>query len=195
MMTVLLQMSSNHGNKYTSVLDAALVTVGAVVSALGTKFAKYTEAFMPFLISALRPQEDSELCTTATMLVGDMVSAFKKDMAPQANDIMSILMENLASSSLHRDVKPSIISTFARMAENLGDQFEPFLPHTMQVLQQAGQMQIDDVRFLSWFLNDGRAEPGIEHSVRSCRLHPRTSREHTRSLYRHRPRLLTRQQE
>jgi len=58
---------------------------------------------------------------------------------------MEVLLNNLQSSVLHRNVKPPILSCFGDIALAIGGSFEPFLVTAISVLQQAGAMRADAV--------------------------------------------------
>jgi len=52
-----------------------------------------------------------------------------------------VLLENLQSDVLNRNVKITILSTFGDIALAIGPAFEPYLATTMDVLRQAGTVQ------------------------------------------------------
>jgi len=58
---------------------------------------------------------------------------------------MSVLLENLQSEVLNRNVKISVLSCFGDIALAVGPGFEPFLDTTMGVLRQAGMVQPNPV--------------------------------------------------
>jgi len=55
-----------------------------------------------------------------------------------ANAFMSVLLENLQSEVLNRNVKIPILACFGDIALAIGVQFQPYLDATMNVLRQAG---------------------------------------------------------
>jgi importin subunit beta-1 len=57
---------------------------------------------------------------------------------------MTLLLQDLQSSVLHRDVKPHILSAFGDIALSIGGKFENYLAITMTVLQQASQMKAEE---------------------------------------------------
>jgi hypothetical protein len=61
---------------------------------------------------------------------------------------MTILVENLQSEVLNRNVKISILSCFGDIGLAIGPAFEPYLNTTMSVLSQAGQVEPNPVSHL-----------------------------------------------
>ncbi|EIM24156.1 ARM repeat-containing protein [Wallemia mellicola] len=141
-MTILLSLISSSG-KHSTVLEDAFLAIGAITTALEVDFLPYLEAFMPFLYQALKSHEEYQLCSISVGLIGDICRALGEQSTAYCNNFMNVLLENLAASQLHRSVKPPILSAFGDIGLAIGGQFEPYLPVTMQVLQQAGSMMPD----------------------------------------------------
>ncbi|KAF9449073.1 ARM repeat-containing protein [Macrolepiota fuliginosa MF-IS2] len=139
-MSINLGLLQNAGKTSTIVEDTFMV-VGALASALDTAFAPYIEAFLPFLYPALKSHEDTQLCTTAVGLIGDFSRALGEQSATYATGFMTVLLENLQSDVLNRNVKVSILACFGDIALAIGPAFEPFFETTMSVLRQAGQVE------------------------------------------------------
>jgi importin subunit beta-1 len=59
---------------------------------------------------------------------------------------MSVLLENLQSDVLNRNVKISILSCFGDIALAIGPAFEPYMEGTVAVLRQAGAVMYNPVR-------------------------------------------------
>jgi importin subunit beta-1 len=114
--------------------------------ALETNFSPYIQAFMPHLYPALKAHEDTQLCTVAVGIIGDIARALGPHAAQYANQFMTVLLENLQSEVLNRNVKITILSGFGDIAIAIGPSFEPFLDTTMSVLRQAGALQPNPVR-------------------------------------------------
>ena len=117
-------------------------------SALESAFAPYIQPFLPYLYTALKAHEDAQLCTVAVGLIGDISRALGAQSAPYANSFMTVLLENLQSDLVGRNVKITILSTFGDIALAIGPAFEPYLATTMNVLQQAGAVEPNPVRAL-----------------------------------------------
>ncbi|KAJ7712485.1 armadillo-type protein [Mycena metata] len=139
-MMLVLQLIQSAG-KTSTVLEDAFLVVGALAAALERNFLPYIQAFLPFLYPALKAHEDTQLCTVAVGIIGDIARALGPDSAQYANQFMTVLLENLQSEVLNRNVKISILSGFGDIAIAIGPSFEPFLDTTMSVLRQAGALQ------------------------------------------------------
>ncbi|KAG6911089.1 hypothetical protein DXG01_004604 [Tephrocybe rancida] len=139
-MTLILQLIQAAG-KTSTVLEDAFLVVGSLASALESNFAPYISAFLPFLYPALKSHEDTQLCTVAVGIIGDISRALGEQSAPYAESFMTVLLENLQSDVLNRNVKISILSCFGDIALAIGPSFELFLATTMGVLKQAGAVE------------------------------------------------------
>ncbi|RDB23601.1 Importin subunit beta-1 [Hypsizygus marmoreus] len=139
-MTLILQLIQAAG-KTSTVLEDAFLVVGSLASALEANFAPYIQAFLPFLYPALKAHEDTQLCTVAVGIIGDISRALGEQSAQYANPFMTVLFENLQSDVLNRNVKISILSCFGDIALAIGPAFEPYLGDTMAVLRQAGAVE------------------------------------------------------
>ncbi|KAG5653924.1 hypothetical protein H0H81_009281 [Sphagnurus paluster] len=139
-MTLILQLIQAAG-KTSTVLEDAFLVVGSLASALEANFAPYIQAFLPFLYPALKAHEDTQLCTVAVGIIGDISRALGDQSAQYANPFMTVLFENLQSEVLNRNVKISILSCFGDIALAIGPEFEPYLDTTMGVLRQAGGVE------------------------------------------------------
>jgi len=118
--------------------------------ALESNFSPYIPPFLPFLYTALKSHEDAQLCTVAVGLIGDISRALGEQSAQYASSFMTVLLENLQSDILNRNVKITILSTFGDIALAIGPAFEPYLATTMNVLQQAGAVEPNPVCECSW---------------------------------------------
>ena len=138
-MTLILQLIQAAGKTSTMLEDAFLV-VGTLAAALEAGFAPYIPAFLPSLYPALKAHEDTQLCTVAVGIIGDISRALGESSAQYAADFMTVLLENLRSDVLNRNVKITILSCFGDIALAIGPAFEPYLQTTMDVLGQASQL-------------------------------------------------------
>ncbi|KAI5118628.1 hypothetical protein M0805_006995 [Coniferiporia weirii] len=137
-MTVLLGLIQSI--KTSTVLEDAFLVVGTMAAALEVKFSPYIQAFLPFLYPALKSHEDTQLCTVAVGVIGDIARALGEQSAQYAGAFMQVLLESLSSEALNRNVKIPILSCFGDIALAIGPGFEPYLDHTMNVLRQAGSI-------------------------------------------------------
>lgn len=139
-MTLVLQLIQVAG-KTSTVLEDAFLVVGAMASALEEKFAPYIEVFLPLLYPALKAHEDAQLCTVAIGVIGDLSRALGDKTTLYSDAFMRVLLENLQSDVLNRNVKIHILSCFGDIALAIGSAFGPYLNTTMDVLHQAGSVQ------------------------------------------------------
>ncbi|KAF9265156.1 ARM repeat-containing protein [Marasmius fiardii PR-910] len=139
-MTLVLQLIQTAG-KTSTVLEDGFLLVGSLASALETNFAPYISAFLPFLYPALKAHEDTQLCTVAVGIIGDISRALGEQSYQYANPFMTVLLENLQSEILNRNVKIVVLSCFGDIALAIGPGFEPYLETTMTVLRQAGAVE------------------------------------------------------
>jgi len=93
------------------------------------------------LYPALKAHEDTQLCTVAVGIIEDVSRALGEQSAQYAGPFMTVLLENLQSEVLNRNVKISILSCFGDIALAIGPSFEPYLDTAMTVLRQAGQVE------------------------------------------------------
>jgi hypothetical protein len=128
------------------------LTQTAFSQAIEQAFAPYIQAFLPFLHPALKAYEDTQLCTVAVGIIGDICRALGDQTAQYASAFVTVLLENLSSDVLNRNVKISIISCFGDIALAIGAQFEPYLETVMGVLQQAAMIQPNPVSCHHYYL-------------------------------------------
>lgn len=81
----------------------------------------------------------------AVGIIGDISRALGEQSAQYSSAFMSVLLENLQSEVLNRNVKIAILSCFGDIALAIGPAFEPYLDTTMGVLRQAGAVQPNPV--------------------------------------------------
>lgn len=135
-MTVLLGLIQSV--KTSTVLEDAFLVVGTMASALETKFSPHIQAFLPYLYPALKSVEDTQLCTVAVGVIGDICRALGEQSVQYAGAFVGVLFESVQSEALNRNVKIPILSCFGDIALAIGPSFEPYLDHTISILQQAG---------------------------------------------------------
>ncbi|KAK9764087.1 karyopherin Kap95 [Basidiobolus ranarum] len=127
----------NSPNKHSTVLEDVFLCVGSLITALEGEFGRYLESFSPFLYSALQNHEEHQLCSIAVGLIGDICRGLGDQILPYCDSFMTLLVQNLQSPVLHRNVKPAILSCFGDIALAVGGQYEAYLSISMSMLQQA----------------------------------------------------------
>ncbi len=97
-MTALLQMfQSSVNNKTGGVQEDALMAVSTLVEVLGDGFAKYMEAFKPFLLIGLKNVAEYQVCHAAVGLVGDICRALNTAILPFCDEVR----ESSGSACVH----------------------------------------------------------------------------------------------
>ena len=77
------------------------------------------------------------MCQVSVGVLGDVCRAVEARIAPHCDAIMRVLLTNLQSNDVQRNIKPQILSAFGDIAIAVGDAFEAYLPHVLQMLQSA----------------------------------------------------------
>lgn len=142
-MTALLTMFSTTAGKSGGVQEDALMAVSTLVDLLGEKFIKYMDAFKPFLYMGLKNHLEYAVCCAAVGLTGDICRVLKGKILPYCDEIMHLLLENLSIPTVHRSVKPQILSVFGDMALGIGPEFKKYLMIVLQMLSEASQLNVD----------------------------------------------------
>ncbi|XP_054282000.1 importin subunit beta-1-like isoform X2 [Macrosteles quadrilineatus] len=156
-MTALLQMFNSNTCKSGGVQEDAIMAVSTLVEVLGEGFLKYMDAFKPFLCLGLKNHAEYQVCNSAVGLTGDICRALKNKALPYCDEIMTLLLENLGDNTVHRSVKPQILSVFGDIALSIGHEFKKYLDVVLQTLVQASQAQVDRTDFdMLEYLNELR---------------------------------------
>lgn len=155
-MTALLQMFTSSG-KTGTIQEDALMTVSTLAEVMGEAFLKYIEAFKPFLIVGLKNISEHQVCLAAVGVIGDICRSIGKQVLPHCDELMYLLLEDLANESVHRSVKPHILSVFGDVALAIGTDFTKYLDVILKTLHQASQAHVDKTDFdLIDYLNELR---------------------------------------
>jgi len=123
--------------KSSSAQQEALSAIAALADAVELDFEKYMSALQPYLLVALRQFEAYGVCNVAVGLVGDVSRALEAKIEPFTKDIMEALVESLKDPTLHRSVKPCVLSCFGEIATAINFGYEPYLQLSMMLLMQA----------------------------------------------------------
>jgi importin subunit beta-1 len=140
MMQAFLQV---FGAKNSTVHEEALMAVGAIANATEAEFDKYMPHFRPFLSLGLSNYEEHQVCQVAVGVVGDICRSLEGRLLPYCDEILGLLLKNLQSPKLNRNVKPPILSCFGDIALAIGGNFEKYMDVTMSMLQQASATEVD----------------------------------------------------
>lgn len=93
-MQVLLQILSTVNGK-SSVPESVFGAISSLANAMEEDFAKYMDAFSPFLYNALANQEEPSLCSMAIGLVSDITRSLGERSQPYCDNFMNYLLSNL----------------------------------------------------------------------------------------------------
>ncbi|XP_065355552.1 importin subunit beta [Calliphora vicina] len=142
-MNALLTMFNSCSGKSGGVQEDAFLAVSTLVELLGLKFVKYMDAFKPFLYMGLKNHQEYQVCCAAVGLTGDISRALKQLIIPYCDEIMTLLLANLSEPTLHRSVKPAILSAFGDLALSIGGEFVKYLNVVLELLRAASQLEVD----------------------------------------------------
>ncbi|KAJ2953692.1 hypothetical protein O0L34_g1309 [Tuta absoluta] len=142
-MTALLTMFAGNAGKAGGVQEDALMATSTLVEVLGEGFLKYMDAFKRYLYMGLKNHQEYQVCIAAVGLTGDICRALKSKVLPYCDEIIVLLLENLGDPSIHRSVKPQILSVFGDIALSIGPDFAKYFDVVMQMLLQASNAQVD----------------------------------------------------
>lgn len=81
--------------------------------------------------------QEWQVCQVTVGVLGDVCRAVEDQIAPFCDGVMQILLTNLQSDDVQRTIKPQILSCFGDIAMAIGDRFEKYLPHVLNMLQSA----------------------------------------------------------
>lgn len=63
------------------------------------------------------------MCSVTVGVLGDICRAIEEQILPYCDRIMLLLVQNLQSPEVHRNIKPQILSAFGDVALAIGDKF------------------------------------------------------------------------
>lgn len=130
--------------KHSTVLEDSFLLVGTMAAAIEQDMQPYIGPFLEPLLNAIQSTEDSQLCTVAVGVIGDICRALGEHAQAYAQGFMTTLFNTLQSQTLNRQVKISVLSCFGDISLAIGAGFVPFLEPTMNVLKQAGDLAADE---------------------------------------------------
>eukprot|EP00803_Ostreobium_quekettii_P001410 evm.model.scf_992.7 EVM.evm.TU.scf_992.7 scf_992:41153-48250(-) len=126
----------------SAIHEEAMLAVGSLTFAVGRPFVKYMEKFYPFLEMGLRNHKEWQVCQSTVGTVSDVCRILEDQALPWCDSLMNLLSENLACNSVHRSIKPNILSAFSDIAMGLGEHFEKYLAGVAQILKSAMELSL-----------------------------------------------------
>ncbi|XP_022745914.1 importin subunit beta-1-like [Durio zibethinus] len=128
------------GCRSSTVHEEAMLAIGSLAYATGPQFEKYMPEFYKYLEMGLQNFEEYQVCAITVGVVGDICRALDGKILPYCDGIMGLLLKDLASSELHRSVKPPIFSCFGDIGLAIGEHFEKYVPYALPMMQGAAEI-------------------------------------------------------
>lgn len=142
------------GCRSSTVHEEAMLAIGALAYATGPQFEKYMPELYKYLEMGLQNFEEYQVCSITVGVVGDICRALDDKVLPYCDGIMSLLLRDLASTELHRSVKPPIFSCFGDIALAIEQHFEKYVTYALPMMQGAAeisaQMNTDDDEMMEY---------------------------------------------
>lgn len=144
-MTIFSDMISIHiyHHVHTNIIEDIFLLVSSLLTVTQTQFACHVDSFIRNLNRTLKQTESDRLSMITVTLIRDLCCIFGDTISFYAKELMQILLHNLKSETLDRQVKPVTLSCIGDVAHALGPQFKPFVEIVMIALKQAGNLQSD----------------------------------------------------
>ena len=89
------------------------------------------------MVQGLRNFQAYQVRIVAVGTVGDISRNIEGQIQPYCDDIMNALVEDLKDSTIHRSVKPPVLSCFGDIAMAIGGAYKPYLEFSVLMLMQA----------------------------------------------------------
>mmetsp|Transcript_18596 Transcript_18596/g.53763 ORF Transcript_18596/g.53763 Transcript_18596/m.53763 type:complete len:861 (-) Transcript_18596:182-2764(-) len=124
--------------------EECFTAISAISDLMEADFAKYMSALQPFLIQGLRNFQAYQLGIVVVCTVGDICRNLEGLIQPYCDDIMGALVDCLKDSSIHRSVKPPVLSCFGEIAMAIGGAYQPYMQLSMMLLMQASSTRVPD---------------------------------------------------
>ncbi|MFS7950473.1 putative armadillo-like helical, importin beta family [Helianthus anomalus] len=120
-----------------TVLEKAMLAIGALARATGPEFRKYMQEFYQHLETGLDNMEENKVCSASVEVASDICRALGYRVLPFCSDLVPVLFRNLCSRKLHRSAKPLIYSCFGDIALAIGIYFEEHVLWVMRMMRDA----------------------------------------------------------
>eukprot|EP01055_Gregarina_sp_Pseudo9_P003622 Gregarina_sp_Pseudo_9__3621@NODE_377_length_3007_cov_24_904987_g356_i0_p1_GENE_NODE_377_length_3007_cov_24_904987_g356_i0NODE_377_length_3007_cov_24_904987_g356_i0_p1_ORF_typecomplete_len892_score275_78HEAT_EZ/PF13513_6/1_4e02HEAT_EZ/PF13513_6/1_1e03HEAT_EZ/PF13513_6/3_8e07HEAT_EZ/PF13513_6/3_9e02HEAT_EZ/PF13513_6/3_5HEAT_EZ/PF13513_6/1_1e02CLASP_N/PF12348_8/6_5e03CLASP_N/PF12348_8/0_017CLASP_N/PF12348_8/6_8CLASP_N/PF12348_8/4e02CLASP_N/PF12348_8/6e02CLASP_N/PF12348_8/0_0049CLASP_N/PF12348_8/9_8 len=132
------------GGTWNPAAEEALLAINTLIMAIQQSFSRYMNVFDNILLVGLRSREDSELCSIAINIVGNLVSSLGDEIAPYIPRLVEELIKTLKLSSAPISLKPKAMSALADMATYVPKLFSPYLKEFLLFLGQAATTKINE---------------------------------------------------
>jgi len=119
------------------VVEEGLEALGALAQNIEGGFDPYLSKIGPFVIWALKRQDEASVCKAGTMCVGDLARALGTKITTYLPELVPMLLSNLEKGTVSTEVKIQSVSSLADLASNSGSAFLDFLPSVWTYIDQA----------------------------------------------------------
>jgi len=124
--------------------EEALMTIGAIVSAVGKGFEFFMPHFVEHMRTGLTCHEDVQVCLVTVRMISGLSSALGRGILQYSDTILEILYQHLQNPNVDRKIKAAIMPVFGDMALELKGEFEKYLGPVLQMLHQASLTKLSD---------------------------------------------------
>jgi len=132
--------------KNSTVLEEALMAIGALADKVLEAFMPYAELVKPYVIAGLTNAQEYHSCRVSITVTGDISRALKLSFITWSDEVMTILLRHLTNSSIERTLKTHMIECMGDIATAVGHNFDRYLGHVLPMLREAStfQFKVDD---------------------------------------------------
>jgi len=140
-------------NRNSNCHEEVFSAISAVSDVVESDFTKYMSTLQPFLVAGLRNFQAFQVCIVAVGTVGDISRNIEAQIQPFCDEVMNALIDSLKDSTIHRSVKPPVLSCFGDIAMAIGAAYEPYLQFSAMLLMQASSTKPpeDDEDLIEYF--------------------------------------------
>ncbi|KXZ55363.1 hypothetical protein GPECTOR_3g492 [Gonium pectorale] len=122
--------------------EEAMLAVGTFTVAVGSDFEKYLPQFAPFIRAGLQDHMQWQVCLSTVGVLGDVCRAVGAAVWPYCDELVSIVLSNLGSPTVHRNIKPELLTVLGDIALAIEGLFAKYLDAVLTILRQAMGMSV-----------------------------------------------------
>eukprot|EP01054_Gregarina_sp_Poly1_P003915 Gregarina_sp_Poly_1__3914@NODE_2171_length_2560_cov_409_677898_g1400_i0_p1_GENE_NODE_2171_length_2560_cov_409_677898_g1400_i0NODE_2171_length_2560_cov_409_677898_g1400_i0_p1_ORF_typecomplete_len783_score121_00HEAT_EZ/PF13513_6/2_3e03HEAT_EZ/PF13513_6/3_8e02HEAT_EZ/PF13513_6/1_5e07HEAT_EZ/PF13513_6/24HEAT_EZ/PF13513_6/1_8e04HEAT_EZ/PF13513_6/3HEAT_EZ/PF13513_6/1_7e02Vac14_Fab1_bd/PF12755_7/1_9e02Vac14_Fab1_bd/PF12755_7/62Vac14_Fab1_bd/PF12755_7/1_4e03Vac14_Fab1_bd/PF12755_7/85Vac14_Fab1_bd/PF1275 len=124
--------------------EEALLAINTLITAIQQSFSRYMSAFDRIVLVGLRSRDDSELCSIAINIVGNLASCLGEDIGPYTSKLVDELIRTLKLATAPIILKPKAMSALADIATFAPKVFQQYLKEFLLFLGQAATTKINE---------------------------------------------------
>jgi len=128
-----------------SVFSEAIQLAQNIADIIETSFIKYFPAMKPIIFKTLETSDAPDLCIIIIQSLGEIYHSMGNAAAPFSEELVILLLKELANPNINRTVKPNIFRAFADIAMALGNDFEKYTIEVLKRMQEAQNIAISVV--------------------------------------------------